>query len=364
MKSIVWSDDLEELPAGDRVAKRALAFESGILKLVYDNGTTMIAQGPADFSLLGEREVYMREGRASVHVSAGGKGFSVKTETGDIIDLGTQFFVEVKRNRKTEVHVIEGRVNTMEPGGKKWTELTTSQAVRMTRAGSETVRFDSERFIHAVPGNHYAWLFDEGQGVQTRIEQDGFASYADVAATFRSVEAQRTGPDWVSGVRGKGHALRFRKGDYMETNIKGIGGTAPRTFAFWVKIPKSDAEKFPGVSHYMSVLSYGDWEQRKALSIKLASRGRGVLRLNSAYQPLAIGRTSLWDGEWHHVAVVLSPSISPNQHIQMLAFVDGKPEPLTKLEHYGKYTGPETGKASSRTMVIGRVAEGSSYFSG
>jgi ferric-dicitrate binding protein FerR (iron transport regulator) len=77
-----------------------------------DLGSIMV-QGPADLDLLGTSRARLRQGRIRVRItSETGRGFMVQTPRADVIDLGTEFGVEVAPGSDdTGVVVFEGAVD-------------------------------------------------------------------------------------------------------------------------------------------------------------------------------------------------------------------------------------------------------------
>ena len=58
----------------------------------------------------------MKRGRLAADVPPSAKGFTVITPTGDAVDLGTRFGVDVPSSGSAEVHVFQGEVITKASG--------------------------------------------------------------------------------------------------------------------------------------------------------------------------------------------------------------------------------------------------------
>ncbi|WP_197527425.1 FecR family protein [Pirellulimonas nuda] len=84
---------------------------SGRLSLEYSHGTKVVLHSPAAYQLLSDMKAKMIVGRLKATVSEGGKGFSVATPRATVVDLGTEFGVEVSDDGATDVLVFQGEVD-------------------------------------------------------------------------------------------------------------------------------------------------------------------------------------------------------------------------------------------------------------
>lgn len=119
-----------------------------------------------------------------------------------------------------------------------------------------------------------------------------------------------------------GSALSFNgSGSYAEAlGYRGITGTSARTLALWIRIV---SPKDMDVCSWGAEVPGGCWN----LSI-LRGKGRGetpgTFQL-SVNEGSITRSTSLTDDQWHHLALVLEASESPQvEDIQL--YVDGRPE--------------------------------------
>lgn len=105
--------ELSRLAVGD-----ALLFETGEVELVFDTGVKVIVRGPADFEIRAGDRAFSRLGRISAHVGVDGQGFTIETPLATVVDLGTEFTIEVGPSGATDVAVLRGLVDLAvnEPG--------------------------------------------------------------------------------------------------------------------------------------------------------------------------------------------------------------------------------------------------------
>jgi hypothetical protein len=93
---------------GDRIILR-----SGLLEITYDTGARVILQDLATYDLEAKNGGVLSIGKLTGTVEVNrAKGFAVRTPTAIVTDLGTEFGVEVKPDRTTDVVVFRGVVET------------------------------------------------------------------------------------------------------------------------------------------------------------------------------------------------------------------------------------------------------------
>lgn len=83
----------------------------GKLELTYSHGTKVVLHSPAAYQLLSDMESRMILGRLTATVADSAKGFSVLIPRATVVDLGTQFGVEVSNDGASNVVVFQGEVD-------------------------------------------------------------------------------------------------------------------------------------------------------------------------------------------------------------------------------------------------------------
>jgi ferric-dicitrate binding protein FerR (iron transport regulator) len=102
--------DLAPLPDGAIPAGRQLSLSRGFAELRFNGGAIVVVEAPARFTVDSEKTMSLASGRVAPTAAGKAAGFIVRTALADVIDLGTQFGVEVGSAGATNVHVFEGRV--------------------------------------------------------------------------------------------------------------------------------------------------------------------------------------------------------------------------------------------------------------
>jgi hypothetical protein len=109
---VAWPIDGTVWPELSRLARGdVLRFEAGEVEIVFDTGVEVIVRGPADFEIRGGDHAFSRLGKISARVGADGEGFTIETPVAKVIDLGTEFAIEVTPSGLTDVAVLRGRVD-------------------------------------------------------------------------------------------------------------------------------------------------------------------------------------------------------------------------------------------------------------
>jgi hypothetical protein len=103
-----------------------------VVQLQLANGVTMIVEGPAEFEVKSGTAVSLSSGKLMATVPHTVQGFSVRTSSALIADLGTEFGVDAKADQ-TRVEVFQGRVRaSVENGNAEEQILATGQAAQVS----------------------------------------------------------------------------------------------------------------------------------------------------------------------------------------------------------------------------------------
>jgi hypothetical protein len=115
---------------------------SGLMEIAYDRGAKVILQGPATYEVDSKNGGFLPIGKLTGKVEVEkAKGFSVRTPTATITDLGTEFGVEVQSDGTVETHVFVGEVRV--DTAKAQEDL--SQGTQVIRAGQSVLVKQGER---------------------------------------------------------------------------------------------------------------------------------------------------------------------------------------------------------------------------
>ncbi|VAX39673.1 hypothetical protein MNBD_PLANCTO02-683, partial [hydrothermal vent metagenome] len=106
-------------PAENHIQSQQVLKE-GTTELILPTGVKVHITAPATFQVTGENEIVLSRGILLAEVTTEkGKGFTVKTPRGNIVDLGTIFGVEVDASGTSSVQVFKGNVDVVSSSGVK-----------------------------------------------------------------------------------------------------------------------------------------------------------------------------------------------------------------------------------------------------
>jgi len=120
---------------GQAIATGELEIKSGLLELKFFNAATVTLQGPARLELRSMDRLVLHHGRLAARVPESATGFTVETPAGEIVDLGTEFGVNVRADGGMETHVFEGEVEVTLPR-QSTRRLTAGTALNVSSAGA------------------------------------------------------------------------------------------------------------------------------------------------------------------------------------------------------------------------------------
>lgn len=137
---------------GETILLDHFHIEEGSLEVLLDSGVRIVISAPAHGTFYNDMLLSLDEGRISADVGESGKGFTVETPAGKIVDLGTRFGVEAEAQGESRVAVFSGSVefHPNEKGKKgNFITLTEGEALRFSaRAGLrrwESIALEAER---------------------------------------------------------------------------------------------------------------------------------------------------------------------------------------------------------------------------
>jgi len=242
----------------------ALSLDCGIAQLAFRNGARIVLEGKCGFEIIDETTVVLSHGKMWAHCPMEARGFKVLTPDGrEIVDLGTEFGVEVSPTGETDVHVFDGLVDVVDPAtGTR--QIEAGEALRWTGEGvsASSGKADFEKFVTA---SDLAQKRLEAHHARMLARTDlllyyDFAGIADGKILNRIPKAGEAthgrihGTTPVSGrVEGKG-ALQFEHpGDGIALDLTRPSEVGEITIALWVKVDRL-------ASHLSALFNSDGWE--------------------------------------------------------------------------------------------------------
>jgi len=104
-----------EMHVHDRVRLSSLDLRRGEARLRLPSKVELAVSGPAELRFTDSMHARVLHGKVTVDCAAGGQGFILDTPVTRVVDVSTQFGVEARADGATDVMVIKGRVNLVNP---------------------------------------------------------------------------------------------------------------------------------------------------------------------------------------------------------------------------------------------------------
>ncbi len=327
----VWSDAVDRA-VGTVLPPGWLRLKSGLAQVEFVSGARVILEGPAEFRLVAPMEGFCQSGRLTAEVPAQAIGFRVGSPKVSVVDLGTEFGMEVHGDGGADVHVFRGQVE-LQRGGDVLA-LATGDSARVTAEGA-WAQFDEAapifptsaqlenraalswqqqqdgwltamRQVAALPG--LVWLFDfEGPTAWARTLPNVSSDPS------RGTDGSIVGCRWQEGRWPGKRALEFRAvTDRVRLGVPGEFSSL--TLAAWVRVDALDMS-------YNSLLMCDGWEAGDA-HWQIAKSGQLVLGVRGPVKSHNYETAPIFQperlGKWTHVAVVFDRA----QH-RVAHYVDG-----------------------------------------
>jgi hypothetical protein len=125
--TIIKADDVRWAPgagltpvAGSGVATGRMRLQAGRLTLAFFSGVYVTVEGPADLELLAPDRIFCHYGKIRARVPRGAEGFTVRAAGYEVVDLGTEFGLNLEADGKSRVMVFEGEaaVSVLDKDGR------------------------------------------------------------------------------------------------------------------------------------------------------------------------------------------------------------------------------------------------------
>ena len=238
----VYGVDENPRPKAGAMLKRGkYELIDGLIELEYDTGARLVMMAPAEFTLIDEMNVKLDAGRISAHIPEAAIGFTVDANGGQIVDLGTAFAVDARRDQQTEVHVFEGEVrvelDNQSSDRSEPVELLAGHATRIsadspvasgidldTRKFVRRLGFEQDAYADAIMALNPAVYYRMEPSGNGDVLKDSSASKVD-ALIHRGVSASSP---WAGGRVGAALSL---------------GGPTEKTYAIARNYPKTSGDE-------------------------------------------------------------------------------------------------------------------------
>ncbi len=380
-----WDNVSGPIGAGSDLYAGPMSLKKGLAEIVLSNGAEVIVEGPCEFKLESDFQIYLDYGSLVANIeNTLKKRLVVRTGNATVVDYGTEFGVSVDLTGNTTTQVFQGCVELRQGSDpfkyEKTLRLEKDQGGQVNPYGN----------IYNVQSNHYEFVRKEQFNVEVKaaegsayykwkaysyrlrsrqdlvayytFEDDGTGILHNIAGstqgkydgTFMSMLDNNSLPEWIPGRWSRKTAMRFdsQAKQYIVAKADeklNINGTV--TLAAWIKL---DTETDGG--HILSNrIQKGSINYQLAYNVRSYRDKIQFLRYDQQKQRVTPKDLKISTSDWHLLTVT-----HDNQQIKF--YVDGE---LLDVRDYQFKTSPIGGDlyiGSDRTDVdmfqgvIGEVA--------
>lgn len=337
-----WADESTAAINGAHVPlARKYALASGLMKITYDSGAEIILQGPVVYEVESKNGGYLSIGKLTGKVEVEtAKGFSVRTPTAIVTDLGTEFAVEVNTLGNTTSHVFRGSVKLEMASAGGGTEgaprvLHANESAQVEKESGNgrvtihSIKVDPARFVRSgqlsrVVEERRLKPFRRWQAYREELRKDpSLLVYYDfqqvpgkpdvlrnVAANgSKSLDGTIMNVVWSIGRMAGKHALLFHsRADRVEVDLPQT--VDDMTLAVWVQIESLNGPS-ENESKYSGLLMSSNWGGVGQLHWQIRFDGRIGVVVGNGCNLCQIEPSFDHDrlGQWTHLVIVYDHSV-------------------------------------------------------
>lgn len=325
--NLEWAEGSPAPEAGAPLLPGWLHLKAGLAQIEFYQGARVLIEGPARFKLISSGEATFSSGKLTAHVPPQARGFRVNTPEGAVVDLGTEFGLEVNA-ATSQVHVFKGEVE-LHPNAAAMRSLKEGQAMafdgppaalQANSAAFATINDLDAKTEASQRTLFQAWL---AEGARRNADPGLLIRYdfqeAAMTRTLHNLaqggagipEASIVGCSWTQGRWPGKQALEFRNvSDRVRLSLP--GETRALTLSVWVRVNALD-------STYNSLFMSEGWGDRR---VHWQIIREGKVRLGVAGKPSQshvdydspVLFTPERFGRWMHLAVVFNPDTREVRH--------------------------------------------------
>lgn len=336
-----WAARGPRRTVGATLPPGTFTLQKGLAQIEFFSGAALVVEAPAEFEIVSSWKVLWRHGKARVKVPPAARGFEINTPGMKVIDLGTEFGLDVDRaSADARLQVFSGEIEAHPTTGRQL-NLTQGQGIEQRGTSISplgTVRpqdFPGLDHMRDLGRERAATQFARWQAASLAQRRDPrLIAYYPMQPDSTSQRLVRNlaepgdalrdggavGAAWGTGRWPQKGALEFKgAGDRVRLQLD--GEYQALTLACWVRVDGLDRRYNallltdgydPGEPHWQ-IYENG----RLMFSVTYEDPENPAQRRNQIYySPVIFDRTNT--GRWHHVAVTYD-----NRSGAAIQYVDG-----------------------------------------
>jgi anti-sigma factor RsiW len=318
----VWSEEnAGQRASSNVVAGEQIALDSGLVEITFGAGARVLLHGPAVLRPVSAKASFLEQGRLTAVAPSQAKGFTVHSPCANLVDLGTEFGVDVQSNGTTDVNVFVGsvEVETLATAGNSARRLvlTEGEAVRVASSGGfRNAPQNADEYVRATALTKLLaeQKYERWREFSAKLKNDPSVvvlytfeesdreseSLANRSSTqIGNFDGRIEGPAWTSGRWKEKGALQFRNVDDNVHLDFGAEQFNQLTLSAWVNLHQ--------LPHTHNALLYSsDWSRAGAMHWTLLPDGRVEFALSGNVPPVIQSEPASLQyrrGQWVHLAV-------------------------------------------------------------
>jgi hypothetical protein len=341
-------EGLPLLRSGSPLAAQRLKLVRGVAQLEFVSGANVIIEAPAEFEIESPMSLSCIVGKFRTHVPQQAIGFVVHTPEQRVVDLGTEFAVEVGSGW-TQVHVLDGEIRLEDPSPKGADNrgeriLGVGQGVSRDSNGREQpIVVANDRFIGRQQFSEMSSVATENRRTEWELTYRrqagdtgallcfGFEGVEPWERVLRhegpgeadQLEGAVVGCRWSEGRWPWKHALEFKRtSDRVRMYVPGEYESV--TFSCWIRVD--------GFDRWLSAIVLTDGHELGEPHWQFTETGQLLLGVKSGQKsseylsPSVLQLTDL--GRWLHLACVYDGPGGMVTH-----YLDGKAVHSQEITH-------------------------------
>lgn len=201
-----------------------VSLERGEIELRLSNNTVAVMRAPVVMQVVSLDRVRVLQGRIKVDVAKGAEGFTVETDSAEVVDLGTVFSVGVVEG-ETDIVVFDGEVDlkygrepgdALSPASAATKRFQAGEAVHVSRDGTLSRIVSVQQATNDLQNGSRPQVI---QSVKDDIQRDDMFSFYEIVPDGIAEDAQAyvdRRHEW-NGVTAEGVPSYLLGADYVKT---------------------------------------------------------------------------------------------------------------------------------------------------
>ena len=211
----VWDDQMQLPDEYGDMRQSTYRLNEGYVSILFHGGVKITVEAPAELSLLGGGNMELFHGRIYAVVPEEAHGFTVMAGSSKIVDLGTEFGVEVDDKNNTQLHVTKGKTllfSGFKTGRKSSIQVNEGSAKKVSSDGFvKDIDVASKHFVRDIRVPYTTLYVLNGSFETLALNDDVWSTTENIAVWSTppwSTQYKRVGTNnWVPDTSPNGGAV-------------------------------------------------------------------------------------------------------------------------------------------------------------